>query len=76
MKRNFTALIILLVVQLVLWKVVPNLRVSIPISSSTKKLIKHSKVPYTLKTTLKGHALKVTSVAITADNNRVISELS
>jgi WD40 repeat protein len=70
MKRNLTASMILLGVQLLLWKGVPIISHTphkdspIPESSTVSKI---------LQTTLKGHALKVSSVAITTDNNTVIS---
>lgn len=67
-------------VQLVLWKVVSTINHTFLRDTQTKKNTKVSTKEWTKKTpivsymtTLKGHALTVTSAAITADNNRVIS---
>ncbi|RAM53032.1 MAG: hypothetical protein C6Y22_02755 [Hapalosiphonaceae cyanobacterium JJU2] len=70
MKRNLTALMILLGVQLLLWKGIPIIFRTA--HKETPKL-EVSKVTNILRTTLKGHALKVTSAAITADHKTVIS---
>lgn len=72
MKRNLTPFMILLLVQLLLWK-------GISIISPTANKNSDTQAPPTvakseiLQTTLKGHALEVSSAAITADNNTVIS---
>ncbi len=72
MKRNLTPFMILLLVQLLLWK-------GISIISPTANKNSDTQAPATvansdiLKTTLKGHALAVSSAAITADNNTVVS---
>jgi WD40 repeat protein len=70
MKRNLTASMILLGVQLLLWKVIPTIsyapRKDVPIPKS-------SSISNILQTTLKGHALKVSAIAITTDNSTVIS---
>ncbi len=72
MKRNLTPFMILLLVQLLLWK-------GISIISPTANKNSDTQAPATLanseilQTTLKGHALAVSSAAITADNNTVIS---
>ncbi|MDJ0618110.1 MAG: WD40 repeat domain-containing protein [Calothrix sp. MO_192.B10] len=72
MKRNLTALFILVLVQLGLWKIVPMIdHIVLSDTKAEQNTTKSSTVSHI--TTLKGHALKVTSAAITADNNRIIS---
>ncbi len=76
MNRNLTTLIIFLGVQFVLWKGIPLIPHTQPkISDNTKASFSQEaqKVSKKLQMTLKGHALNVTSVAITTDNKTVIS---
>jgi WD40 repeat protein len=72
MKRNVTPFMILLVVQLLLWK---GISIISPTANKNFDPQAASTVANAdiLQTTLKGHALEVSSVAITADNNTVIS---
>ncbi len=70
MKRNLTALMIFLVVQLLLWKVIPIISRTAHKNASKPEVSQETNI---LQTTLKGHALKVSSAAITTDNKTVIS---
>lgn len=70
MKLNPAPLIILIGVQFLLWK-------GIPLLSNQIKAVNRSQgtstISNTLRTTLKGHALRVSTVAITADSNTIVS---
>jgi WD40 repeat protein len=72
MKRNLTPFMILLVVQLVLWKGISIISPTANKNSDTqaRSTVANSEI---FPTTLKGHALEVSSAAIAADNNTVIS---
>ncbi|MBD2202320.1 WD40 repeat domain-containing protein [Calothrix sp. FACHB-1219] len=69
-KPNLIASMILVGVQLLLWKGVSTISYT---PSKDSPILEAVKVSHRLQTTLKGHALKVTSVAITTDNNHVIT---
>jgi WD40 repeat protein len=76
MNRNLTPLIILLGVQFLFWKGIPLISQITPQISHGKKDSSNQElkeVSSKLQITLKGHALNITSVAITEDNNTVIS---
>ncbi|MBW4613447.1 MAG: WD40 repeat domain-containing protein [Desmonostoc vinosum HA7617-LM4] len=79
MKPNLIAFMILLVVQLILWKGISIISPTASQNSNTQATNKNSNLPIAsrgtdvLQTTLKGHALAVSSVAIASDNNTVIS---
>lgn len=70
MKLNPAPLIILIGVQFLLWKGIPLLSNQIKAANRNQDT---DTISNTLRATLKGHALRVSTVAITADGNTIVS---